>query len=158
MMVTKAWGSLMAIDDNTKRRRHLEFARILIHKPSIDSINSAVRIQVDRAIVSVWVAEEGMLLDSHEILRGCKERFPLASVSKSYVEDSMIGKSLTGYRSSEVKVVDICQTENQSGGRSSLADLSVTLQKGYGEGFLNSVTVALMAVIILEIKEKIVLL
>ncbi|GAB4827853.1 hypothetical protein Ancab_034737 [Ancistrocladus abbreviatus] len=113
--------------------RTIEFARILHHTPSMGSINSAVRIQVDRATVSVWAAKEGMLLDSHEILKGCKEGFPLASVSRSYVEDSLISKSLTGYRSSEVKLVDNCQTENQSGGRSSPADLLVTLQKGYGE-------------------------
>ncbi|GAB4853301.1 hypothetical protein Ancab_017483 [Ancistrocladus abbreviatus] len=123
----------MAADNNTKGCKCLEFARIVLHISSMGMINSLVRIQVDSAIASVRVVEEGTLFDGHEILRGCNKGYPSVLVSRSYIEESLISESLMGYRLSEVKAVDDCQTNYQIGFRRWLVDLSGTLQRGYGE-------------------------
>ncbi|GAB4853276.1 hypothetical protein Ancab_017460 [Ancistrocladus abbreviatus] len=123
----------MAVDNNTKGCKCLEFARIVLHISSMGMINSLVRIQVDSAIASVRVVEEGTLFDGHEILRGCNKGYPSVLVSRSYIEESLISESLMGYRLSEVKAVDDCQTNYQIGFRRWLVDLSGTLQRGYGE-------------------------
>ncbi|GAB4853273.1 hypothetical protein Ancab_017458 [Ancistrocladus abbreviatus] len=120
-------------DNNTEGCKCLEFARILLHTSSMGMINSLVRIQVDSAIVSARVVEEGTLFDGHEILRRCNKGYPSVLVSRIYIEESLIGKSLMGYRLSEVKAVDDCQTDYQIGFRGWLVDLSGTLQRGYGE-------------------------
>ncbi|GAB4853282.1 hypothetical protein Ancab_017466 [Ancistrocladus abbreviatus] len=131
------YGEVALIEDllvnNTKGHKCLEFARILLHTSSMGMINSLVRIQVDSAIVSVRVAEEGTLFDGHEILRGYNEGYPSVLVSRSYIEESLIGESLMGYRLLKVKVVDDCQTDYQTGVRGSLVDRSGTLQRRYGE-------------------------
>ncbi|GAB4853303.1 hypothetical protein Ancab_017485 [Ancistrocladus abbreviatus] len=131
-VLIKPWET-MDIVNNTKGHKCLEFARILLHTSSMGMINSLVIIQVDSAIVSVRVAEEGTLFDGHEILRGYNEGYPSVLVSRSYIEESLIGESLMGYRLSKVKVVDDCQTDYQTGVRGSLADRSGTLQRRYGE-------------------------
>ncbi|GAB4834891.1 hypothetical protein Ancab_033158, partial [Ancistrocladus abbreviatus] len=127
--VTGEWGIFMAVDNNTKDRRCLEFARILIHTSCISMINSKLEVRVDGDVVPVWAAEEVSSFDDYNVLSGINERHVMFSTSSSYVVDSMSSQKLTGKRAPVTLAVENCPTVVHQREVVVAADLSISLQK-----------------------------
>ncbi|GAB4843810.1 hypothetical protein Ancab_013772 [Ancistrocladus abbreviatus] len=126
------WVWFMVANSYTKVRKRLESARILLHTSCMGEIKSIAKIQVDGKSVSIRATEEATLIDGNEVLCGFNGWHPMFSVCRSYVEDSMIGLNTTSFRAPAPKEVVNCQKVDQSGEGGSMADLSITLQKGNG--------------------------
>ncbi|GAB4859483.1 hypothetical protein Ancab_010950 [Ancistrocladus abbreviatus] len=129
--VTGELGVFMAADSNTRDRRCLEFARILLHTSCMSMINSKLKIRVDHDVVPVWVAEDVSLFDGYDALSGINERHSMFSTSSSYVADSMSGQKPMGNRATATIAVENCPTVVHQREEDVAADLSIYLQRGF---------------------------